>query len=181
MGQKFIAVSEEEYNSFKHGEYERKINDLQEKIEKLEKEKIEIAKAKAVRVEETNNLSWGISRTTVEVYSDSGFENQILNSLKNTKFEHIFRRETIGLLDYSDKTDDYVQIGDTCYYKNEWCEKIKEKLTSLSSEVKSLEEKRDKLTAQVKMLEDELEIDKDGCHLDRNESFVKRIIDKFGK
>lgn len=35
--QKFIAISESEYNSFKHGEYERKIKELEEKMKNLKK------------------------------------------------------------------------------------------------------------------------------------------------
>lgn len=181
MEQKFIAVSEEEYNSFKHGEYERKIKELQEKIKELEKEKIEIAKAKAVKLEKSNFGDFNKAISTVEVYSDSDFENEILNDIKNTEFKHVVEGGTIGIFGFFDKDKDYVQIGDNFYYQNEWCERIKENLRDLSSKVKDLEERRDKLAAQVEMLEDKLELDDDGCHLDRKESFIKRIIDKFGK
>lgn len=50
--QKFIAISENEYNSFKHGEYERKIKELEGKIEKLKKVRIEFENEKQGKIKQ---------------------------------------------------------------------------------------------------------------------------------
>lgn len=176
MEQKFIAISESEYNSFKHGEYERKIKELEDKIAELEQENIKIAKAKAVRIEISEAYSFNGHSTNITVYSDSNFENEILESIKNTELSHVVKLFT--------EKDDFVKIGETYYYKNKWCEKLKSELKYLASKVKDLQEKRDELESEVKILKRDL-IDKDETDnlyspITRDEHILKKIINKFG-
>lgn len=167
--QKFIAISESEYNSFKHGEYERKIKELEGKIKKLESEKIEIAKAKAVRLETHYSLCFNHHSSTVALYSDEDFENEILNDIKNTEFNHLTNSTfSIGF----DKDKDFIIVGDTKYYKNELCEEMKKEIRSLAYEIKSLEEKKDKLKFEVEILEEKSECKDDG-------SLIKAIVKRF--
>lgn len=143
--QRFIAISEEEYNSFKHGEYERKIKSLQEKIDQLEKGKIDIAKAKAVRIETTTD-DWPSGKcTTIQVISNEKFEDDILESIRNTEFSHVFKT---SLFD----SKEYVKIGDTCYYKNKWCEELKNELQRLSCQITELQKEKKELEDDVRML-----------------------------
>lgn len=176
---KFIAISEDEYNSFKHGEYEREIKRLKEQIQKLEKEKEEIAKGKGVILEITDSYSFGRTKT-VKLISNETFENEILEAIKNTEFKHVVKDRTIGLFGNFNKENDYIQIGDTYYYQNEWCEKVKRKMTLLSCEVKRLEEKRDKLNVEVAMLDKKLGVDNEDA-FSRDSTIIRRIIDKFSK
>lgn len=174
---KFIAISEDEYNSFKHGEYEREIENLKEKIEELKKEKEEIAKAKGVILD----IIPYCGATKMKLISNENFENEILEAIKNTEFKHVVNDYIFCNHMGFYKEKDYVQIGDTYYYKNEWCEKIKDNLSLLSRQVKSLEEKRDRLQIEVEILDRKIDVDNDGCHLDRDSSILRRIIDKFSK
>lgn len=169
--QKFIAISESEYNSFKHGEYERKIKKLEEKIEKLEREKLEIAKAKAVRLETFSSFVCRSHSTITTMYSNDNFENEILNDIKNTELKHFV--DTNFYIDFK-KDKDYVVVNGVNYYKNELCENMKQEIRSLSYEIKSLEEKRDKLKFEVEILEEKSECKDD-------ESLIKAIVKRFSK
>lgn len=169
--QKFIAVSETEYNSYKHGEYERKIRELQETISKLEDDKLKIAKAKAVRLETFSSFGCRSHSTITILYSNDNFENEILNDIKNTELKHFV--DTNFYIDFK-KDEDYVVVNGVNYYKNEWCEKMKQEISSLSYEIKSLEEKRDKLKFEVDVLNDKKEYKND-------ESFIKAIVEHFTK
>lgn len=168
--QKFIAISESEYNSFKHGEYERKIRELQDKISKLEEEKMEIAKAKAVRLETFSSFGCRFHTTITKLYSNYDFEDDILNDIKNTELKHFVDANLyIGF-----NKEDYVAVNGVNYYKNEWCEKLKQELSSLSYEIKSLEEKRDKLKFEIDILNNKLEYKDD-------KSFIKAVVEHFTK
>lgn len=182
MEQKFIAIREDEYNSFKHGEYEREIKKLKEEIEKLKKEKEDALMAKGTIVEITSSFCHYDTIKTLKILTDENFENGILDAIKNTEFEHIVNNPTLILSDF-DKEQDYIIVGETYYYKNKWCEKLKSEIQSLSYKVKSLEEKRDELKSEINLLENESEI-KDlhnGRRLDRDETILKKIINKFAK
>ena len=169
--QKFIAISESEYNSLKHGEYERKIKELEGKIKKLEMEKIQIAKAKAIRFETRYIAMFNDTSSIVSLYSDEDFENEILNDIKNTEFKHLTDSTfSIGF----DKDKDFIIVGDTKYYKNELCEEMKKEIRSLAYEIKSLEEKKDKLKFEVEILEEKSECKDD-------ESLIKAIVKRFSK
>lgn len=169
--QKFIAISESEYNSFKHGEYERKIKELEARINELESEKLKIAQAKAVRLETYSSFGCRSHTMITVLYSDEDFENEILNDIKNTELKHITK--TDPCIDFR-KDRDYVVFGDTTYYKNEWCENLKQELVSLSYQVESLEEKRDRLKFEIDLLDEKVE------HKD-DESFMKAVIKHFTK
>lgn len=165
--QKFIAISEDEYNSFKYGEYERKIKTLEQHIKDLEDEKIKIAEAKAIRLEITNDPSIFNVKRKIKVLSDEAFENEILESIRNTPFSHIV--SDIG------NFVDYVIVGDTTYYKNTWCEKLKNELAWLSSEIESLKKTK-------KDLQEKIDILKEGTKEIKNDnSFIDLIVNRFSK
>ena len=165
--QRFIAISEEEYNSFKHGEYERQIKSLEEKIEQLEKENIAIAKAKAVRLEITkeHGLATIKDTTKIQVISNEKFEDEILESIRNTEFSHI-----VCQLGY----DAYVKIGDTCYYKNKWCEELKNELQRLSIHIERLQNEKKSLEEDVAILQ------ATSKNTDKR-NIIQLIIDTFSK
>lgn len=169
--QKFIAISESEYNSFKHGEYDRKIKELEVKIEKLEREKIEIAKAKAIRFETHYVAGFNHRSSTVYLYSDEDFESEILNDIKNTEFKHL--TDTVFTIGFQ-KDKDCIVVNDTKYYKNELCEDMKKEIHHLAYEIKSLEEKRDKLKFEVEILEEKSE-----CKDEK--SLINAIVKRFSK
>lgn len=174
METKFIAISENEYNSFKHDEYERKIKELEDKIATLEKEKEDIAKAKAVRLEFSNAGIYGKHQTTIAVYSDTNFENEILESIKNTEFKHIVNTAPgVNLVFFEDA--DYIQVGDEFYYKNKWCDKLKNELFYLSSKIKALQKRKSDLESDIEILEHK--IGKKDLNYD---NMINRIIKNFG-
>lgn len=178
---KFIAISEDEYNSFKHGEYEREINNLKEEIEKLKKEKEEALMAKGTIVKISEGFCGTKEIKSFKIITDENFESEILNAIKNTIFAHAIEHYFPDWL--SDEPSEYVLVGDTYYYKNKWYEKLKEEIENLSKEVKILENKRNSLQEEIDILNANPEINQldDGCHLDRDSTILKKIINKFTK
>lgn len=168
MVQKLIAISEDEYNSFKHDEYEQKIKMLEERIEELEVEKTKIANAKAVRLDTSIYMRAGGERvSSIALFSDNNFENEILNCIKDTEFRHI-----VGIrFPFFSKEADYIEVNDVCYYKNELCEKLKKDIELLISECADLENKRDELKVEIKKLNERKKRN--------NNSFLRNIIKKL--
>lgn len=165
--QRFIAISEDEYNSFKHGEYERQIKFLEEKIEQLEKEKIDIAKAKAVRLEirKEHGLTTTKNTTKIQVISNEKFYDDILESIRNTEFSHIVSQF---------RNDEYIRIGNSYYYKNKWCEELKNELQRLSIQIERLQDEKKSLEEDVAILQGALK------NMDKR-NMIQLIIDQFSK
>lgn len=183
MEDKFIAISEDEYNLFKHSKYKRKIQELEIKILELEKEKIEIAKAKAVRLSDHID--------GIKLYSDSDFENEILNDIKNTEFRHVFTENTRMGRHFNIESIDYIEINESKYYKNEYCEDLKIELSYLCREIKEKKEELSKIESQVKLLESirDKEVEKEETEFETSnrkmnhlgDGFLRALFRKFSK
>lgn len=144
MGNKFIAISEEEYNSFKHGEYIRKIGDLEEKIYKLEEEKLSIARSRAVVIEHSNLFTSPSYK--IKILSEDTFENEMLEYLRNKDILHGVKFALNG------DGVEFVEIGDKIFYRNKYSLRLRDELSDLCLEISRKKKEVEELNSQISIL-----------------------------
>lgn len=168
---------------YEQNELQRKILDnlkgqnnlLTERCSNLQKELMEVANARAVVLKEgTSNKG-----SSVELLSNCNFESEILNRIKNTKFEFLI---SLNRPFYFDK---YVVIDGETYYRNKWCEDIKHELNRLSVQCEYKKKELDELGKQIYILESRkkeiLDIKEDIVMPSSSETFTSKLINLFSK